>query len=78
MTVQQVASYAFEEAMPVSERLYLKKNSTGLCRGQIFGVCSTESMGVFSGFIKPQIFGHRPDGYRYRLEEIGIAGSTTR
>jgi len=46
------------EAMAVSERRYLKRNSTGLCGGQIFGVYTNEFMGIFSFLCKPQIFDH--------------------
>ena len=63
--------------MPVSERQYLKKNSTELCSGQIFGVYSTEPIRVCTSFFKPQIFGHHPNGNRYCLDEIGMAGSFT-
>ncbi len=31
-------SFAFKEKMTVSERRYLKKNTTNLCRGQIYAV----------------------------------------
>ena len=40
--------------MPVSERRYLKRNSTGLCNGQIFGVYAHEPLGICTFLSKPQ------------------------
>ena len=34
----KINSLIIQEAMAVSERRYLKKNTTGLCRGQIYTV----------------------------------------
>jgi len=44
--------------MTVSERRYLKKNSTVFCSGQIFGVCSTKPLGICKWPVKAQIFDH--------------------
>ena len=44
--------------MSVSERRYLKENSTVFCRGQIFGVCSTKPLGICKWCVKTQIFDH--------------------
>jgi len=44
--------------MSVSERRYLKKNSTVFCSGQIFGVCSTKPPGICKWSVKAQIFDH--------------------
>ena len=38
----------FHRVMRVFERRYLTKNSTGLCSGQIFGVCAPEALGVLA------------------------------
>jgi len=40
----------------VSERRYLKKNSTVFCSGQIFGVCSTKPPEICTWVVKAQIF----------------------
>ncbi len=58
--------------MSVSERRYLKENSTVFCSGQIFGVCSKKPLGICKWSVKAQIFDHLPESYRYRLEEIVI------
>jgi len=42
--------------MTVSERRYLKKNSTLFCIGQIFGVFSTKPLGICKWSVKAQIF----------------------
>jgi len=44
--------------MSVSERRYLKENSTVFCSGQIFGVCSTKPLGICKWSVKAQIFDH--------------------
>ena len=48
-----------EEVMPVFERSYLKKNSTGHRSELIFGVYDDEPLGVCFEFFKPQILGRR-------------------
>jgi len=40
--------------MTVSERRYLKKNSTVFCSGQIFGVCSTKPLESAYALLKPK------------------------
>jgi hypothetical protein len=49
---------SLKEAMAVSERRYLKRNSTGLFNGKIFGVYSTEPIETFAFLCKHQIFYH--------------------
>ena len=44
--------------MSVSERRYLKGNSTVFCSGQIFGVCSTKPLEICKCSVKAQIFDH--------------------
>jgi len=53
--------------MTVSERRYLKKNSTVFCSGQMFGVCSTKPLGICTWSVKAQTFDH------LRLSQIDIA-----
>jgi hypothetical protein len=51
-------SYYLKEAMTVSERRYLKRNSTELFSGKIFGGYSTES-NEFAFFLQtPNILPH--------------------
>jgi hypothetical protein len=47
------------EVMPVFERPYLKKNSTGHRSEPIFGVYDDEPLGICFEFFKPQILGRR-------------------
>jgi len=44
--------------MAVSERRYLKKNSTVFRSGQIFGVCFTKLLEIRTCSVKAQIFDH--------------------
>ncbi len=44
----------------LSSRRYLKKNTTPLCGGQIFGVSSRNPWEFPQNMAKPQIFGHFP------------------
>ena len=48
-----------EEVMPVFERPYLKRNSTGHRSEPIFGVYDDEALGICFEFFKPQILGRR-------------------
>ena len=47
------------EGMPVFERPYLKKNSTGHRSDPIFGVYDNEPLGICFELFKPQILGRR-------------------
>jgi len=44
--------------MIVSERRYLKKNSTVFLSGQLCGVCSTKPLGMCIWSVKAQIVDH--------------------
>jgi hypothetical protein len=50
---------SLKEVMPVFERPYLKKNSTGHHSDPIFGVYDDELLGICFEFFKPQILGRR-------------------
>jgi hypothetical protein len=60
--------------MPVFERPYLKKNSTGHRSEPIFGVYDDEPLGICFEFFKPQIWVAGYQANRYGLEKIGMTG----
>ncbi|UCG63620.1 MAG: hypothetical protein JSW12_13160 [Deltaproteobacteria bacterium] len=51
MNHKSVVIYVVKGIMPVFERRYLKKDSTGSCSGQICGVYTLEALGVSVWFI---------------------------
>jgi len=48
----------FHRVMTVSERRYLKKNSTVFLSSQIFGVCSKGALKIYTCAVKAHIFDH--------------------
>ena len=48
-----------KEVVPVFERPYLKKNSTGHRSDPIFGIYDDVPLGICFEFFKPQILGRR-------------------